>query len=622
MKLHNQKRHELKDAIAESRLFLNRAIVAFFLVFVGLLVLAGRAFVLQVVKHQDFSTLSDRNRISLIAEAPVRGLIYDRNGVILADNQSLYSLDIIPDKVKNMDETLEQLQQLFQIEQEKMDDFRERLKVTRRFKKRVLLNNISELNRAKFAVNRYRFPGVSIEARLVRYYPFAEKMVHFLGYVGRINDRELKSIRGNNYRATRHIGKVGLEKFYEKRLHGRVGRSEVETDVVGRVIRSLNRTPPVPGDSLRLSIDSRLQVVAADAMGDTKGSIVAVDPQTGQVLALVSNPSYDPNAFVLGIGVSAYKKLLDSNDRPLFNRALRGQYPPGSTIKPMLALSALEEGIITPSYKITDPGWYQLENDEHKYRDHNERGHGKVNLYKAIIRSCDIYFYDLAYKLGIDRIHESMRHFGFGELTGIDMGEEVPALMPSREWKKEAKRTPWYPGETVITGIGQGFWTVTPLQLANAAAIMGNGGTRFKLQLVEAIQQGEALTTIEPALASKQIQFSSENFKYILEAMRGVVKEGTAARAFKNATFTSAGKTATAQLISVAQDEEYDEKNIKERYRDNAMYIGFAPYKNPSIALVVVMENKGHGGAEAAPIAQKLMEVWLSLQKSKVAFNE
>ncbi len=616
MKSSRYKPAEIKDAIAESRLFYNRALFTFILVFIGLMVLATRAFILQVINHNNYSTLSDRNRISLLAESPVRGIIYDRNGVILADNRSVYSLVLVPEQVIDMKLTLDKLKKLFSIDNEIVKAFKKRLKATRRFKKRVLLNNISELQRAKFAVNKYLFTGVSVEARLVRYYPFADKMVSFLGYVGRINDRELESIDKKNYRATREIGKIGLEKFYEKKLHGQVGKREVETDVVGREIRTIDRTPPIPGDSLHLSIDTQLQLVAVNAMKGVKGSVVAVDPETGQVLALVSNPSYDPNAFVLGIGVAAYNKLLESKDRPLFNRALRGQYPPGSTIKPMLALAGLEQGTITPGFKLDDPGWYQLENEEHRYRDHKKYGHGKVNLYQAIIHSCDTYFYDVAYRLGIDKIHQAMMHFGFGELTGIDMGEEVPAIMPSRDWKKRNRKMTWFPGETVITGIGQGFWTATPLQLVNATAIFANGGTRFKLSLVEAIQHGDKIFHLEPRLADKQIQFSNKNFATVLKAMRGVVKEGTGARAFRGAKFRSAGKSGTAQLVSIAQDEEYSEKDVKESNRDNAMYIGFAPYKNPTIAVVVVMENKGHGGAKAAPIARKVMEQWLGYNKT------
>jgi len=617
------KRTELKDAISESHLFYNRATVAFLLVFIGLIILVSRAFILQVVNHKNYSTLSDRNRISLIAEAPVRGIIYDRNGVILADNRSVYSLVLVPEKVKNMNATLMGLKALFHIDKDLIDDFRQRLRSTRRFTQKVLLNNISEVQRARFAVNKYRFPGVSIESRLVRYYPFAEKMVHFLGYVGRINDREIENLDAKNYRATLDIGKLGLEKFYEQKLHGLVGRREVETDAVGREIRTLDRTPPIPGDSLYLSIDSRLQLKAVEAMDGIKGALVAVDPETGKVLALVSNPSYDPNDFVLGIGVSAYKKLLESEDRPLFNRALRGQYPPGSTIKPMLALTALEQGVITEDYQLSDPGWYQLENDDHKYRDHKKYGHGMVNLYQAIVHSCDTYFYDVGYKLGIDRIHENMSHFGFGEMTDIDMGEEISALMPSREWKKQHRKMTWFPGETVITGIGQGFWTVTPLQLVNATAILANGGTRFKLSLVDAIKKGEQIIQLEPRLANEQVAFSQKNWLAVMKAMRGVVKEGTAARAFAGANFTSAGKTGTAQLVSVGQDEEYKVDNISEGNRDNAMYMGFAPFEKPTIAIVVVMENKGHGGAQAAPIARKVMESWFDFNApTKVVTNE
>jgi penicillin-binding protein 2 len=418
MKPFNKNRHELKDAVHESRLFFNRALIAFLVVFLVFSGLIYRAYILQVVNHKDFATKSDRNRITLVAEAPVRGIIYDRNGVILADNRSVFSLELIPEKVKNMDATLESLQKLFSISTDTINDFKSQLKLAnlRGFKNLVLLSKVSEKQRAIFEVNRHLYPGAIIQARLVRYYPFGKDMVHMLGYVGRINDRELLNLDQNNYKVTRHIGKVGLEKYYEPILHGQVGFREVEMDVHGRVIRVLKRTPPVPGKSLKLSIDSRLQLVASKQMGKNRGAVVAINPQNGAVLALVSNPGYDPNAFVTGIGVDAYKKLLKSKDRPLFNRALRGQYPPGSTIKPMLGLAGLEYGLIDKNFKIKDPGWYQLENEERIYRDHNWRidgrgGHGEVDIIKAIKLSCDTYFYRLAYNMGIDRIHESNRNF-------------------------------------------------------------------------------------------------------------------------------------------------------------------------------------------------------------------
>ena len=618
MKSFNQNRHELKDAVHESRLFFNRALIAFIIVFMVFVGLIYRSYILQVVNHQDFATKSDRNRITLVAEAPVRGIIYDRNDVILADNRSVFSLELIPEKVMEMDSTLQSLQNLFSIEDETISDFKSRLKLASRrgFKHLVLLSKVSEQQRAIFEVNRHLYPGVIIQARLVRYYPFGKHMVHMLGYVGRINDRELAILDQNNYKVTRHIGKVGLEKHYESLLHGKVGFREVEMDVHGRVIRVLKRTPPIPGKSLKLSIDSQLQLVAAKQMGENRGAIVAVDPQNGDVLALVSNPGYDPNAFVTGIGVAAYKKLLDSKDRPLFNRALRGQYPPGSTIKPMLGLAGLEYGVVDSGYKIKDPGWYQLKNEERIYRDHNWKkdgrgGHGDVDIKKAIKLSCDTYFYELAFNMGIDRIHQSMSRFGFGELTGIDMGEEKSGLLPSRTWKRSRLREPWFPGETVIVGIGQGFWTATPLQLANATSILGNRGTRFNLHLVTETFSADESHRFMPQLAKKQIVASAENIKTVLTGMRRASISGTARKSFSKAPYTSATKTGTAQLKGFSQEEEYDEEKVSLRNRDNAMFVAFAPFENPKIALSVILENQGHGGETAAPVARKIIDNWL-----------
>ncbi len=618
MKSYNHNRHELKDAVHESRLFFNRALIAFLLVFLIFSGLIYRAYFLQVTKHQDFITKSDRNRITLVAEAPVRGIIFDRNGVILADNRSVFSLELIPEKVPKMQHTLNALQKLFDIPEEQIDDFKGRVKLARKrgFKNLVLLSKVDEQQRAVFEVNRHLFPGVIIEARLVRYYPFAKDMVHLLGYVGRINNRELATLDLNNYKVTRHIGKVGLEKHYESLLHGKVGFREVEMDVHGRVIRVLKRTPPVPGVSLTLSIDSQLQLLTAKHLGEKRGAAVAVDPQNGEVLALVSTPGYDPNAFVTGIAVVDYKKLLDSPDRPLFNRALRGQYPPGSTIKPMLGLAALEYGIINAKDKIKDPGWYQLENEERFYRDHNWRkggggGHGMVDIRKALELSCDTYYYQLAFNMGINKIHESMSRFGFGELTGIDMGEEKSGLLPSRQWKKDRLRERWYPGETVIVGIGQGFWTATPLQLANATAILANRGTRFDLHLVTETISGEIKQQITPQLAKKQIIASSKNLEIVLDGMRRASKTGTARKSFSDAKYTSGSKTGTAQLKSFSQGEEYDESKVSLRHRDNAMFVVFAPFEEPKIALSVVLENQGHGGETAAPVARKIVDGWL-----------
>ncbi len=609
------RRQTIKNHILETNLYNSRTLVVSILVFSLLMLLVGRMLYLQVNSFQDLQTLSNQNRIKVTPIAPNRGLIYDRKGVILAENRSVFSLELTPEKIRDIDVTLKQLQEILPtITDDKVELYKESSKYKRRFNQTTLITDLTETDRALFAVNQYRFPGVSVEARLVRHYPFGENMVHSLGYVGRINERELAAIDSSNYRATRHIGKVGLEKFYENILHGTIGYQEVETDVRGRVLRVLSRKAPIPGKDIMLNLDSRLQMEANRLLKGKRGVVIALNPDTGAVLSLVSTPAYDPNAFVNGISSKAYSKLLNSQDRPLFNRALRGQYSPGSTIKPMLGLLALEENIITPAFKIWDKGYFQLEGKERKYRDWKRKGHGWVNLTRSIIHSCDTFFYEVALKLGIDRIYDGMISFGFGELTNIDMGEEVPALMPSRGWKRADRNQPWYPGETVIIGIGQGYWNATPLQLASAAAVLANGGLRNNLSLANAIGDRGEMEVVEIAPVEQQIfDFKKANMDLVRKAMRGVnAPGGTAYSAFRTAEFTSAGKSGTVQLAAMAQDlEEYDEEKVAERHRDNALFIAFAPFKKPKIVVAVILENEGGGSTNAGPIARKVMQFYL-----------
>ncbi|MEE4245023.1 MAG: penicillin-binding protein 2 [Kangiellaceae bacterium] len=606
----------IKNQFKETVLFQNRMLVAFIIVFLMMAVLAGWVANIQVVQYQKYRTESDNNRIRVLPIAPKRGLIYDRNGRLLAENRSVYSLELIPEQIKDVEATVQRLQDLLNIDAEDTARFWRDYKRTReRFKKISVKTRLTEQQVATFAVNRHQFPGVSVEARLVRYYPYGKELVHALGYVGRINDRELQTIDQENYRATRHIGKVGLEKYYEATLHGKIGSQKVETDVQGRVLRVLSETPPIPGADLHLELDLELQLAANKVLGDNRGAIVAIDPNTGGLLALVSTPNYDPNLFVTGISSKNYQKLLNE-DRPLFNRSLRGQYSPGSTIKPHLAWLGMFSKTVSPSYVIEDTGVYQLpDGDERKYRDWKKQGHGKrISYRRAIIESCDTYFYDLAYKMGIDKISEAMRQFGFGELTGIDMGEEVPGLMPDREWKRGSRGIYWFPGDTVNTGIGQGYWLATPLQIANAAATIAANGKRFELRMVKSIAMDTSETEIEPAL-SQQIDIGDgKHFKLVQEAMREVNHNpviGTARTAFKGSKYISAGKTGTVQLVGIGQDDEYDAEKLAERHRDNALYIGYAPYKNPKIALAVVVENAGGGGSNAAPIARQVIDQYL-----------
>jgi len=602
-----------KDHYQERKLLINRSVVAFGFVVVMLLVLLVRSWYLQVIKFEDFQTQSNNNRITVQPIAPKRGLIYDRNGVLLADNRSVYSLEIIPEKVKNIQDTLTRLIDVGLIEDKHRRKFLKDLKGQRRFKNIVVRSRLNELQLARFSVDRQHFPGVRVEARLVRHYPFADELVHALGYVGRINDREITRIDQANYKATRHIGKVGLEKYYEDILHGTIGFRRVETDVQGRVIGdALFEKPPVPGKNIKLSLDIRLQRIASEAMGEERGAIVAIDPRNGEVLALVSNPGYDPNEFVTGISSANYQKISSSEDRPLFNRALRGLYSPGSTIKPHIGWIGLEEKLITAKTTIKDPGFWIMPNKEQRqYNDHKKGGHGnKVNLDIAIIKSCNPYFYDLSYRMGIDTLSTNMAKFGFGQYTGIDMGEEVPGILPSREWKLRNRKSNWYPGETVNIGVGQGYWNVTPLQLTSAIGQLGGGYSRFKLGLVNGVEENNAWRSTEATITENQPDFSDPNsLSVVQKAMHRVTREGgTAGRAFRNASYQSAGKSGTVQLLSIAEGEEYDESKIDKKFRDNAIYVGYAPFEKPEIAITVVVENVGHGGDTSAPIAKKVFD--------------
>jgi len=617
-----------KDHRQERKILLSRSIFAFIFVSILLLGLLARGWYLQVVRYEDYQTRSNNNRISVQRVAPNRGLIFDRNGVLLAENRSIYSLEIIPEQVKDLNDVLRQIKALGLVEQKHIEKFQKQMMGVRRFKSVLLKSKLSEKEVAIFSANGHILKGVRVEARLVRYYPFGEKIAHAIGSVRRINDQDLLRIDQSNYLATRHMGKVGLEKYYEDILHGTIGSRTVETNVQGRVIgKPIKETPPIPGKNLRLSIDINLQLAAVEAIKDFKGSVIAIDPRNGDVLALVSNPSYDPNEFVTGISIENYKKLTGSEDQPLFNRALRGLYSPGSTIKPMLAWVGLENKIISKTHTIQDPGYWVIPNKEERiYRDWKAGGHGlNINVSMAITRSCDPFFYDLAYKMGIDLISENMYDFGFGQSTGIDMGEELTGIMPSRKWKKENRNANWYPGETVITGIGQGYWNATPLQLVNSIATLASGGYRFDLQLVSAQQKGEQWIVREPRMANRQVDFGDgTNLAIVHRAMEAVTRFpwGTAKTAFKNATYKAGGKTGTVQLIALGEDEEYDKNKISKKHHDNAVFIGYAPIDEPEIAISVVVENGGHGGESAAPIARAVLDAYFGIiNQSKKAIS-
>ena len=608
-------REKLKDNYLESRLITNRLIAAALIVFVLMMLVLGRLYVLQVLDHEHFITLSDSNRVSLKALPPTRGLIYDRNGIVLADNLPAYRLEIIPEQVKHLDETLYQLAQLVEISEQEVSRFLETSKRRRTFESIPLLLNLSDEEVAVLAVNIHRFSGVEINARLTRNYPLGKHAVHALGYVGRIDLKDLIRLDEANYAGTSHIGKQGLEKYYEEDLHGAVGYQRVEVNASGRTLRVLDEQAPKAGKDLHLTIDSSLQQLAEYLFTGQKGSMVAIDPRNGEILALVSMPSFDPNLFVNGISSADYSDLRDSSSRPLFNRALTGQYPPGSTTKPFFGLAGLEYNVIGPRQTVFCGGYYQLPNDERKYRDWKKEGHGSMDLDGAITQSCDVYFYELSYNLGIDRMSEFMKQFGFGSRSGIDSTSERPGLMPSREWKRNAQGMPWFPGETLITGIGQGALLVTPLQLSSATGALAMQGKLYKPHLVKSIENSldQIDQPVDVVLSSEYKLKKKLNWDHVIKGMTNVVHNarGTAHRIAEGLTYKIAGKTGTAQVFGIAQDEEYEEENVSKKLRDHALFMAFAPVEDPQIAVAVVVENGGHGSSVAAPIARKIMDAYL-----------
>ena len=605
----------IKDFSRESFLVSTRAVTAAIIVGVLTLALVGRLAHLQVLKHQHFTTLSENNRVKIVPIAPTRGLIFDRNGEVLAQNLPAYGLEVVPELVEDVGTLISELREVIEITDADEEEFLAVLARKPRFEKIPLRLRLDDTEVAGFAVNRHRFPGVDIDARLTRDYPHGELGVHLVGYVGRIDKRELDSIDQADYRGTSHIGKTGIEAFHEDWLHGKVGYQRVETNAQGRILRVLERHDPIPGRNLFLTMDVKLQRTAEAALGDERGAIVALEPATGAVLAMASTPGFDPNLFVHGIDVDAYRNLQRSPGRPLFNRALNGQYPPGSTIKPFLGLAGLERNIGHARAKLWCPGWFRLPGRERKYRDWQKYGHGRIGLQDAIVQSCDVYFYELALALGIDRMHEYLSSFGFGARTGIRLGGESPGLMPSRTWKRDARGQSWYPGETVITGIGQGYMLTTPLQLASAAGAIATGGTRMRPRIVDrAVDPASGETeAVEPETTATIESLDAANWERIVEAMAGVVHgpRGTARGINAGIAYRMAGKTGTAQLVGIGQDEEYDADKLDKRLHDHGLFVAFAPVEEPRIAVAVIVENGGSGSSSAAPLARIVIDAWL-----------
>ncbi|MBB1455122.1 penicillin-binding protein 2 [Pseudoalteromonas sp. SG43-5] len=616
-------RPTIRDHSAEANLFARRAFVGFVFVLGLVAVLLSNLYTIQVEDHQDYQTRSNDNRIKVIPIAPNRGLIYDRNGVLLAENKPVYNLEVIPEEVDDLDESLDQISKIIAITEQDKQDFLKDIKHTRRFKSQVLKARLDETEVAKLSVNQHKFPGFSIEARLARYYPFGDTLTHALGYVAKLNRKELNQLeqedRATNYRATHDIGKLGIEKYYEETLHGKVGSQRVEVNNRGRVIRTLSMTQPQPGSDLVLTLDVGLQQIAQHALKDMRGAVVVMDAKDGGVLALYSNPSYDPNLFVHGISSKNYKALLNQ-DRPLINRTTQGRYAPASTVKPLMAVLALEENIVNETTSMWDPGFFEIRNVEHKWRDWKRWGHGHVDVYKAIEESCDTYFYDAAYRLGITKISDFMARFGYGDLSGIDIHEETTAILPSKEWKEGRFKESWWPGDTISVGIGQGYWTATPIQIANATNILVNRGINHPPHLVQVIKKDNDITQINNEEKPPVILKDPRHWQVSLDAMHNTVQKisGTAHKAFKGTNYDSAGKTGTAQVVSIAQGERYDAESLKERQRDNTIYVGFAPYSDPKIVVSVVLENN-HGGIQ---IARQLMDYYFAANPVNLARNE
>jgi penicillin-binding protein 2 len=603
----------IKDSLAENRIFLSRIVAAFILIIFLIAGLVLRLAYLQIVGHEHYATLSKDNRIKIAPLPPTRGIIYDRRGRMLAQNVPTYSLELIPEQINNLDETLSQLQHLLNIPEEKIDLFQKQRKRNKTFTTTPLLQNLSEEDVAKFAVVRPYFPGVDVYVRLVRHYPYGELAAHVVGYVGRINEQELKALPAAEYRGTDFIGKIGIEKTYENELHGTAGYEELETNAQARAVNTVATTDPIAGANIYLTLDIDLQKIAFDALGEYNGAVVAIDIKTGGVLVFASRPGFDPNPFVSGISGKEYKALQDSPDQPLYNRALRGLYPPGSTVKPFLGLAGLEYGITDFNHRLFCPGYYKLPNVEHKYRDWKKFGHGMVDMNEAITQSCDVYFYDLAMALGIDKMHEFLDKFGLGKRTGIDLVGESDGLLPSKDWKRHNRNQAWFPGETLITGIGQGYMQVTPLQLAKATATLANRGRIVSPHLVQQIINANYTDSID-LLPDQIIPLKAQNVDNIIQAMTNVVHgaRGTAGKLDKAIGYQIAGKTGTAQVFTIKQEEKYNEDAIDFRMRDHALFIAFAPVHDPKIAVAVIAEHGGHGGSVAAPIAGEIIDAYLN----------
>jgi penicillin-binding protein 2 len=606
----------IRNIEGDLRRFRNRAMVVSFAILGAFLVLSLRLFYLQVIRYEEFNEKAENNRTAIVPIVPNRGVILDRNGIVLATNYSAYTLEITPSKVvEPLEEVIEKLGTVIEVQARDKRRFKKQIDESKSFESVPIRNRLSDEEVARFTAQSFRFPGVEIKARLFRNYPYSQLASHVIGYIGRINPSEKAKIEETedvgNYRGTDYIGKLGVEQSYETQLHGITGVQQMETSAGGRAVRRLSSSQAVPGNSVVLSIDIKLQKLIEDLYGTRRGALVALDPRTGEVLAFVSKPTFDPNLFVDGIDADNWQALNESIDKPLLNRALRGTYPPGSTYKPFMALAALQSGKRAEKTIILDPGYFQFGN--HRFRDDKEGGHGSVDMYKSIVESCDTYYYTLARDMGVDLISDQMKPLGFGQITGIDILGEAKGVLPSTEWKrttyKKAEQQRWYSGETISLGIGQGYNSFTVLQMAQAVSTLANNGLKMKPHLVREVVDVETKKSTPVAKEPvAQLDLLPENMDVIKKAMVGVNLEGTSATSFVGAQYTSAGKTGTAQVYTVKQNEKYNANTVDERMRDHALFIAFSPAENPKVALAMVVENSGFGAQNAAPIARRVFD--------------
>ncbi len=612
-----------------ARQFARRALIAFIFVFIGFIILCMNIYYLQIKNFNKYQTQSDSNRIKVLPVVPSRGLILDRNGKVLAKNILHWGLYIVPEKVENLQKSFNEIKNLIGLNEKEIEKFKELRKNATRYSPILLKENLSEQQIAIFSVNKHKFNHIEVQPYFKRYYPFGEAFTHILGYVGKINDKDYKKLEKENltreYSGMHSIGKLGIEKFYEPYLHGKIGFQEVEVNSRGKVVRNLTNQAAKPGENIHLTIDSDLQQFIFDLLHNQKGAVVVLNAKDSSILAMVSTPSYNNNLFIDGISSKQYTTLLRDFNTPLVARAVQGIYPPASTVKPFMGIAALTEGVITENTTIFDPGYWIIPNSltnaksKTKFRDWKRWGHGETNLNKAIMESSDTYFYDLAYNLSIDRMYPWMSKFGFGKKTGIDIGEEYSALMPSRDWKLKTRKAPWIPGDTVNAGIGQGFWSATPLQLAKATAILVNNGKVNTPHFLQKIVGKDNIETFyEDKLPFADItNVRKEHWNAIKTGMYNVAhgRTGTARKIFANSPYKVGGKTGTAQVIGIAQDQEYDADNIKKEWQDHALFIGFAPFENPKVVVSVILENAGGGSSNAAPIAKEVFDYVLLYSK-------